>query len=244
VDFYHKAGRYYWNAIPRNAQPLNNSNVRDRHCLQCGFKNGEYEPGLRLNVAGGSWMLCAGCSEFEKYTTPCPGYAYNKTCTKCNMHFSSRREHGLFLRFLQWAFSIIIFSLACTGGDMPTTSVVSRHSLRWIFTVLTCLLTIGATMNSLIIRLQAKSFWTYRSKRAENGKFSFGVECVATLAWLGVLASVVNEGIHRHFRGSFDKFARVMTAMIVLECFLFIISTMWGYRTNVRLRGRKLGIIA
>ena len=91
-------------------------------------------------------------------------------------------------------------------------------------------------MNSLLIRGETKKWYGYRTKRAQNGKFVFRIESGALIAWLAIMAAVINEGIMFRFSGRFDKIAKAMLAMIVLQCGCFIMTTWWGYRTSLQRR--------
>jgi hypothetical protein len=91
-------------------------------------------------------------------------------------------------------------------------------------------------MNSLLIRGETRKLHGYRTKRQQNGKFVLRVEVVGLLAWLGILGAVINEGIHLHFGGRFDKIAKAMLSMIVLQCGCFVLSAWWGYRTSLQRR--------
>jgi hypothetical protein len=98
------------------------------------------------------------------------------------------------------------------------------------------LITIGGTLNSLVIRDETKKGHGYRTKRQHNGKFVFRVELFAFICWIAILAAVFNEGSTFHFTGRFDKIAKAMLSMLVLLCVCFGCSAWWGYRTTLQRR--------
>jgi len=56
-------------------------------------------------------------------------------------------------------------------------------------------------------------------------RFVFLIELLAALAWLGVLASLANEGVHVHLKDKFDSFAIALTSLVALQSMLFIATT-------------------
>ncbi|RDI87509.1 hypothetical protein Vi05172_g2541 [Venturia inaequalis] len=105
------------------------------------------------------------------------------------------------------------------------------------------LLTLSATLNSLLIRSETKKWHGYRTKRSLNGKFVFKIELLAFLSWTAVFAAVLNEGAALHLSGRFDGIAKAMVAMVFFLCVGFGVSAWWGYRTALVRRGvvRRFG---
>jgi hypothetical protein len=133
---------HFWNATRRHYYQV--GYVQDlvdpteRYCIPCGFRTKKFERGLRLTVAGVTRMLCPGCSVLVREHSTATGYygRSGNTCEICRQQWSILWAWGWIVRFFQFAVGIIIFALSCTGQSVPNTSVVSKHSYRFIFTAL------------------------------------------------------------------------------------------------------------
>jgi hypothetical protein len=88
-----------------------------------------------------------------------------------------------------------------------------------------CLLTIGATFNSLAARLKGDGgyFYTNLTKRSKNPKFVLPVELLAMLAWLGVLASLANEGVQARWKKNVDRFVIALTSLVAIQSYVRLI---------------------
>jgi hypothetical protein len=42
------------------------------------------------------------------------------------------------------------------------------------------------------------------------------------LAWLGVLASLANEGVHAHWMNNFDSFALALISAVALQSYVIL----------------------
>jgi hypothetical protein len=136
AQFYHVPGQWYYNTQP--CLPLPDPGTR--FCIPCAFKTKRIAPGLNLNVNGNVYLICSGCKRFGKnpasaVVTSKNGYNYAQYCDLCKHDFDQLLAFGWILRFLQFVLGLIIFALACTGSSVPISSVVSKSSLRYIFTV-------------------------------------------------------------------------------------------------------------
>jgi hypothetical protein len=132
AHFYNPAGTYYYTAQP----PLPLPDAGTRYCIPCGFKTKRYAPGLQISVDNVTYLRCAGCKRLEKSAALPIGSArhYNgQSCQHCSNDLKIL-NNGWIFRFIQFLLGIIIFALACTGSTVPLTSVVTRESLRFIFT--------------------------------------------------------------------------------------------------------------
>jgi hypothetical protein len=137
AEFYNKTSNYYYNAqlYSYNRQPTRTPADFNRYCIRCGFREGHYDPGTKLNTGGQSWMICSACGLLSKEPLNSNNGYYGVTCKPCTTEFNFMRGNGAVVRMLQWMIAVVILPLACTGKAMPWTSRANEHSLRWIFTV-------------------------------------------------------------------------------------------------------------
>jgi hypothetical protein len=236
--FWNKDVQQYYST---HYEPNSLRDVTQRRCIPCAFDNNEYSPGTQLHIGTSYIILCAACGNLK---TEQRAGVITKVCDECKQAQEARAASGYSLRFGQWFFAIIAFSLACTGAAVPKTSVATYHSLRFIFTALVCLLTIGGTTNSLLIRGNATNRWSYRTLRSENNKFVFRVELCAAMSWTAILVFLLKMGAENHLTGQFDRFAKTLVAFELFECMLFWISAWWAYKTSWQRRKvtKKFGV--
>jgi hypothetical protein len=137
AEFYNAKAAYYLNAQPSYYTRANASPAQDfnRHCIRCSFRNGLYDPGLKVVTGGETWQVCAACGVLCR-DVQYPAYsAAQGTCKPCGAMHEFNKKNGATLRLLQFVIAVVILPLACTGQAMPWTSRADEHSLRWIFTV-------------------------------------------------------------------------------------------------------------
>jgi len=115
--------------LPRPNDP------RRRCCIPCAFRANRYKPGCRIVFNGDSLVVCAACESFSKEPLGA-NLQFNTLCKDCNVEFKTALVFGVLLRFMQGSFAIMVFALACTGQAVPTTSVATKHSLRFILTII------------------------------------------------------------------------------------------------------------
>jgi hypothetical protein len=136
AQFYNVTGRYYYSTQP--CIPLPDPGTRC--CIPCAFKANLVAPGLNLHANGNSYLICSGCGMFSmnpvaQSINTFNGYSYGVYCNHCKHDFEKLLGCGWLFRFIQFVLGVIIFALACTGKSVPTTSVATKSSLRFIFTV-------------------------------------------------------------------------------------------------------------
>jgi hypothetical protein len=134
--FYNISARYYYGAQP--CLPLPDPGARC--CIPCAFKTNQVPAGLDLRVNGKTYLTCSGCGIFTKNfiantVNTFNGHGYGAYCDYCKHDFERLLSLGWLFRCSQFVLGVIIFALACTGKSVPTTSVATRSSLRFILTV-------------------------------------------------------------------------------------------------------------
>jgi hypothetical protein len=145
-EFYDQVGKYYYGARPttttyyaRTAVGEAPLQVYDRTCIRCNFREGNYEPGVKLTTMDEDWMVCNACGMLgkERAVGAVP-YVYGKTtgmCKPCSNGHEFIKAAGGLMRIMQFLLAVVILPLACTGQAMPWKSKPDRNSVRWIFTV-------------------------------------------------------------------------------------------------------------
>jgi hypothetical protein len=137
AEYYHKKGRYYMNAQPYRSHRQTAARNPDfeRQCIRCGFQEGLYDPGTKLNTGGQSWLICSSCGFLAKEPQDTTSSASGTSCKPCTVEYNFMRGHGTSIRMLQWMVAVVILPLACSGKAMPWTSRANEDSLRWIFNI-------------------------------------------------------------------------------------------------------------
>lgn len=234
AEFYNTATNQYANVF--GSQRF--GNTTERFCIACGFKTGRFEKGRELIYRNYTRKAvhCLQCNLIVTATAPGTTFlssSHDQTeCDNCVQERTTLSANGLFIRFLQSVFSVIIFGLTCTGKMVPRSSVVGNESypfmftiiavrvlsesLRMLLTTLKCLLTALGTVASLTVRCRGTSHYNrLKVARAQNQRFVLLTEMSALLAWIACMGVLIREG--RRHTERFDRYARAVVGLELIE---------------------------
>jgi hypothetical protein len=136
-EYYNAAASYYLNSLPNYYARARASPAQDlnRHCIRCSFREGLYDPGIKIKTGNEQWQVCAACGSLCRETSATAYSNTNGTCGPCGAMHTFNKQNGAIYRLLQFLVAVVILPLACTGQAMPWTSKTDEHSIRWILTV-------------------------------------------------------------------------------------------------------------
>jgi len=109
--------------------------IGTRYCIACGVKEKKFKPGEQINAGGQTHAICKHCKRYNKKPVNSWIVRSGWACPRCDREVNFLLSAGIFMRFVQAVFAIVMFALSCSGHAIPRSSHFNNRAWRWIFTV-------------------------------------------------------------------------------------------------------------
>lgn len=109
--------------------------IGTRYCISCGVKEKKFKPGEAITTANETQAICKHCKRFNKKPIRSSVVRSGWACPRCDAEVVFLQSTGLFMRFIQTVFAIVIFALSCSGRAVPRSSHLTNTTWRWIITI-------------------------------------------------------------------------------------------------------------
>jgi len=121
--------------IQTTGAPASDGLIGIRYCVACGVKDKKFKPGEAIIAGGETQAICKHCKRFNRRPIRSSVVRSGWACPRCDAEVSFLQNTGLFMRFIQTVFAIVIFALSCSGRAVPRSSHMTSTTWRWILTI-------------------------------------------------------------------------------------------------------------